>query len=234
MSTDLKTLKQEYLEYLEESFLIKKLYNYSRNARKTQRRLKKYYSTLINPLLIKNDFGKIFEQALVIQLDTEFFWRDSYKNEVDVVQLDPLIAIEIKSGDVKERDLNSLKRFIKKFKPKEAIVLSQDIEKEIDEASDQAFGGYETHINEFKLNEALADAGIGLKQIEAAWFGVCLEENNVASALALVLQWGAPPEPQNIALYRALGLQMLSGPAELRVREDLPHGVSPAAPGRVL
>lgn len=125
-------LLSEYLEYLEESFLIKKLYNYSRNARKTQRRLKKYYSTLINPLLIKNDFGKIFEQALVIQLDTEFFWRDSYKNEVDVVQLDPLIAIEIKSGDVKERDLNSLKRFIKKFKPKEAIVLSQDIEKEID------------------------------------------------------------------------------------------------------
>ena len=29
------------------------------------------------------------------------------------------------------------------------------------------------------FNEALLDAGIGLKQIEAAWFGVCLEENNV-------------------------------------------------------
>ena len=29
------------------------------------------------------------------------------------------------------------------------------------------------------FNEALLDAGIGLAQIEAAWFGVCLEENNV-------------------------------------------------------
>ena len=28
-------------------------------------------------------------------------------------------------------------------------------------------------------NEALADAGIAPGQIEAAWFGVCLEENNV-------------------------------------------------------
>ena len=42
------------------------------------------------------------------------------------------------------------------------------------------------------FDEARADAGIDLKQIEAAWFGVCLEENNVgktavplASALRL-------------------------------------------------
>ena len=53
-------LLSEYLEYLEESFLIKKLYNYSRNARKTQRRLNKYYPTLINPLLIRDEFPKIF------------------------------------------------------------------------------------------------------------------------------------------------------------------------------
>jgi acetyl-CoA C-acetyltransferase len=29
------------------------------------------------------------------------------------------------------------------------------------------------------FNEALADAGLATQQIEAAWFGVCLEENNV-------------------------------------------------------
>ncbi len=41
------------------------------------------------------------------------------------------------------------------------------------------------------FNEALLDAGIGLKQIEAAWFGVCLEENNVgktAGPLAAALR----------------------------------------------
>src|SRR3989344_4923791 len=123
-------LLSEYLEYLEESFLIKKLYNYSRNARKTQRRLKKYYSTLLNPLLIKDDFAKIFEQALVIHSNADFFWRDAYKNEVDIIKTDPLTAIEIKSGEIKMGNLISLKKFIEKFKPKKAIVLSYEIERE--------------------------------------------------------------------------------------------------------
>ena len=124
-------LLSEYLEYLEESFLIKKLYNYSRNARKTQRRLKKYYPTVLNPLLIEDDFAKIFEQALVIHSNADFFWRDSYKNEVDIIKTNPLTAIEVKSGEVKEGNLTSLKKFIEKFKPKRAIVLSYEPEREI-------------------------------------------------------------------------------------------------------
>ena len=126
-----RQLLSEYLEYLEESYLIKKLYNYSKNARKTQRRLKRYYSTIVNPLLIKDSFSKVFEQALVLGCNSEYFWRDSYKNEVDIILLDPLTAIEIKSGGIKERDLKSLQSFIKKFKPKEAKVISYDIENEI-------------------------------------------------------------------------------------------------------
>jgi len=124
-------LLSEYLEYLEESFLIKKLYNYSRNARKTQRKLKKYYATLINPLLIADDFPKVFEQAIVIYSNADFFWRDAYKNEVDIIKTDPLTAIEVKSGEIKEGNLNSLKKFIEKFKPKKAIVISYETEKEI-------------------------------------------------------------------------------------------------------
>ncbi len=38
------------------------------------------------------------------------------------------------------------------------------------------------------FNEALADAGIGLRQIEAAWFGVCLEENNVGKTAGPLAQ----------------------------------------------
>jgi acetyl-CoA C-acetyltransferase len=38
------------------------------------------------------------------------------------------------------------------------------------------------------FNEALGDAGIGLKQIEAAWFGVCLEENNVGKTAGPLAQ----------------------------------------------
>jgi len=132
----------EYMGYLEDSFLIKKLYNYSRNARKTQRKLKKYYATLINPLLIKTEFSKIFEQAMVIQLNADFFWRDSYKNEVDIIKMDPLTAIEIKSGEIKERDLSSLQAFIKKFNPEKAMVLSYDKSKKIDKVNILPFYEY--------------------------------------------------------------------------------------------
>ena len=132
----------EYMGYLEDSFLIKKLYNYSRNARKTQRKLKKYYATLINPLLIKTEFSKIFEQAMVIQLNADFFWRDSYKNEVDIIKMDPLTAIEIKSGEIKERDFSSLQAFIKKFNPEKAMVLSYDKSKKIDKVNILPFYEY--------------------------------------------------------------------------------------------
>ena len=38
------------------------------------------------------------------------------------------------------------------------------------------------------FNEAIADAGIGASQIEAAWFGVCLEENNVGKTAGPLAQ----------------------------------------------
>lgn len=122
-----------YLDYLEKSYLIKKLYNYSRNVRKTQKRFKKYYPTIIAPDIAENReyFPKIFETILINHLNVEFFWRDEFKNKVDIIQLEPLTAIEIKSGEIKERDLISLEKFIKKFKPKRAIIISYEIKKTI-------------------------------------------------------------------------------------------------------
>lgn len=121
-----------YLEYLEESYLIRKLYNFSKNSRKVQRKLKKYYPTIVSSLLIKNEFSKIFEQAIVNELKGEFFWRDVYKNEVDLIFINPeLVAIEIKSGEIKEGDLSGIEKFVKKYKPKKAMVISYDKEKKI-------------------------------------------------------------------------------------------------------
>ena len=94
--------------------------------------LKKYYPTLINPLLIRDEFPKIFEQAIVIHSNADYFWRDAYKNEVDIITLDPLTAIEVKSGEVKEGNLISLKKFIEKFKPKKALVVSYEAEKNLE------------------------------------------------------------------------------------------------------
>ena len=123
-----------YLSYLEKSFLVRKLYNYSKNVRKTQKRFKKYYPTIISPEIVDvpESFGKIFETFIINQLNGDFFWRDTFKHEVDLILLEPLTAIEIKSGKISEQDLNSLHNYIKKFKPKETLILSYNIKNKID------------------------------------------------------------------------------------------------------
>ncbi len=120
-----------YLEYLERSYLVRKLYNYSRNARKTQRRMKKYYPTILSPDLVDRtgSFGKLFETFIVNETAADFFWRDAYKNEVDIVRTEPFSAMEIKSGEIRDKDLAPIKRFKRKFDPKEALVISYDTER---------------------------------------------------------------------------------------------------------
>jgi len=115
-----------YLSYLEESFLIRKIYNFSKNTRKVERKLKKYYPVIISPdLLFKEDDvskSKIFEWFLVNQMNAEFFWRDVYKNEVDVVLSNGKIEpIEIKYGGL---DFKGLIAFMKKFSVKNGKIVS--------------------------------------------------------------------------------------------------------------
>ena len=123
-----------YMRYLEESFLIRKLYNYSRNQRKTERKLKKYYPTILSPdLLFKEDNyskSKAFEGILVNQLNAEYFWRDPYKNEVDIViDQDKPRPIEIKYGKI---EIKSLLSFMKKFNVNEGYIISFNQEKSLE------------------------------------------------------------------------------------------------------
>ena len=120
-----------YIRYLEESYLIKKLYNYSGSRRKIERKLKKYYPTIISSnILFKDDSlskSKIFEEVIVNQLNAEYFWRDPYKNEVDIVidNKKPK-PIEIKYGKIETK---GLLKFMKKFNVDEGYIVSFDQEK---------------------------------------------------------------------------------------------------------
>ncbi len=132
-----------YLDYLEKAFLIKKLYNFSKNARKTQRKAKKYYPCIILPQTIYESemFGKVFETFLVLQLNAEYFWRDAYKNEVDVVLIKKeIFPIEIKVSKIQEKPL---KLFMKKFKLKKGLILTYEKEEKI------IFDGKEISITPF-------------------------------------------------------------------------------------
>jgi predicted AAA+ superfamily ATPase len=114
-----------YLDYLEKSFLIRKVYNFSRNLRKQKRALKKYYPAIVFPELVEEKFSFCFENSFIWQLDAQFFYRDVYQNEVDIVSVTgknkAIIPIEIKSGDI---DLKGLNYFLKKYKLRNAIVLT--------------------------------------------------------------------------------------------------------------
>jgi hypothetical protein len=134
LAKELKISRQalsNYLRYLEESFLIRKLYNFSRSRRKVERKLKKYYPTLISvDVLFKEDDlskSKTFEWLLVNQLQAEFFWRDPYKNEVDIVlPNNQPTPIEIKHGKI---TLKGILAFMNKFNVTHGYVISKSEEK---------------------------------------------------------------------------------------------------------
>jgi hypothetical protein len=120
-----------YMRYLEQSFLIRKLYNYSKSRRKVERKLKKYYPAFVSAdMLFREDDlskSKIFEWLLVTQLSAEFFWRDPYKNEVDIVlSNDQLIPIEIKHGKI---SLKGMLAFMNKFNVNQGYVISHSEER---------------------------------------------------------------------------------------------------------
>ncbi len=131
LSKELKISRQtlsNYLTYLEEAFLIRKLYNFSGNRRKTERKLKKYYPTIISADLLfrEDDFSKskVFEWLVITQLKPEFFWRDPYKNEVDAViagRAAKPIPIEIKYGKI---SIGGLLAFMNRFKVNKGYIIS--------------------------------------------------------------------------------------------------------------
>lgn len=119
MAKELNVSRQSvsnYLMYLQESFLVRKLYNFSTNRRKTERKLKKYYPTLLLDAVFEEDKlsrSRVFEWLMVNQLGAEFFWRDSYKHEVDVVIADEkVVPVEIKAGKIETKGLVT---FMEKF-----------------------------------------------------------------------------------------------------------------------
>jgi predicted AAA+ superfamily ATPase len=133
LAGELKVSRQtlsNYLTYLEQSFLVRKLYNYSTGRRKVERKLKKYYPTVVSVDLLFRDGelsrSKVLEWVTTVQLRAEFFWRDPYKNEVDLILTNRKpVPVEVKHGKI---DLAGLQAFMRKFKVEKGYVVSLDRE----------------------------------------------------------------------------------------------------------
>lgn len=121
----------KYFEYLELSHLVIKLFNFSKNKSTSEKRLKKFYPTFLSPVLSykkeEDYYSKIIETFCVLNTKAEFFWRDKYKNELDLVLKlkNDLLPVEIKYR--KQPTLNKgMEKFCKKYSCKKALIITKD------------------------------------------------------------------------------------------------------------
>ena len=120
-----------YFFYLNESFLIKKLYNFSRNMLTSEKKMKKFYLTTTSffPFLNnKIDESKLIENLIVAFVDAKFFWRTPQKYEIDVIlkEKSKIIPIEVKYKEyISKKDTKNLLRFCEKFNVEEAVIITQ-------------------------------------------------------------------------------------------------------------
>jgi len=127
-----------YFFYLEESFLLKKIYNFSRNMLTSEKKLKRFYlssSSFFVHLNNSIDESKIIENLVISEIQNKFFWRDPFKNEVDIItsKNNLIIPIEVKyKNNVGMKDIKGLLKFCDVFKCKKAIVITKNLLKKHD------------------------------------------------------------------------------------------------------
>lgn len=117
-----------YIEFLENAFLITKLYNYSANQLTSERKLKKVYPCASS--FCDADQTKVMETIVVTQLHSQFFWNRGH--EVDCIMTNgKIIPLEVKyKSDINQRELKGMATFMEKFSVSKGIVASKDLEKE--------------------------------------------------------------------------------------------------------
>jgi len=141
LSRDLKISNKTlslYFSYLEDSFLIKKLYNFSRNLISSEKKLKKYYLASPSFSFSLVDFvsnGNLFENYFASQTSSSYFWRDVYKNEVDFIAVDKqknIVPMEVKyKTEINSTDIKNLLLFMKKYQVRKGEVYYLGAEKKL-------------------------------------------------------------------------------------------------------
>ncbi|MBI5332437.1 MAG: ATP-binding protein [Candidatus Aenigmarchaeota archaeon] len=125
-----------YFFYLEESFMIKKIYNFSKNRLTSEKKMKKIYLSTASFFSFLNngiDEPKLIENLLISLINARFFWRTPQKDEVDIVveKNNEIIPVEIKYRNIISRkDAKPLIKFCENFGIDKAIMITKNYEKE--------------------------------------------------------------------------------------------------------
>jgi uncharacterized protein len=132
-----------YLFYLEEAFLIKKIYNFSKNILTSEKKSKKFYlnsTSFFSYLNSSVEESKLIENLVAIETDSKFFWRTPFKDEVDFILVKSgsklkkntevnILPIEVKyKNNIINKDIKTIIKFCVKNNLSKALVLSKDIE----------------------------------------------------------------------------------------------------------
>lgn len=121
-----------YIFYLEKAFLVKKLYNHSKNLLTSEKKMKKIYpSSTAFAFLFEASTGKVAETTIMMNYDFRFFSRKGDK-EVDFIQTEEeILPIEAKYQEkIKAGRMKGIQNFMKRFEIKKGIIITKDTEKE--------------------------------------------------------------------------------------------------------
>ena len=130
LGIDRNTLSN-YFFYLEEAFLIRKVYHFSRNQLTSEKKLKRFYlnsTSFIVYLSPKTEESKIVENLVAIGTEAKFFWRTHSQDEVDFIleQEGKIIPVEVKYKETpRSEELRPLAKFCREFKVKEGVMVTK-------------------------------------------------------------------------------------------------------------
>lgn len=136
IASDLKRNRKtisNYVSYLEKAFLIKKLYNYSRNLLTSEKKLKKIYPVSTAFAYFANaEIGKIIETAVLMNCEFRYFSRKGDK-EVDFIKTEKgaIVPVEVKYAErIRTKKLKGLLKFMADNGLKQGLVITKEHETE--------------------------------------------------------------------------------------------------------
>jgi hypothetical protein len=140
---------KNYINYLEECYIVYTASVYSNRQVISTRKEKKLFFTdtgLRNSLLLKeidkSEKAKLIENLVFMHVFRKksrelfpkiFYWLDKNKNEVDVVAVinKKIIPVEVKYTDrIVKSDLSGLRKFMDEFKVEKGLVITKDVLKD--------------------------------------------------------------------------------------------------------
>ncbi len=136
IASDLKRNRKtisNYVLYLEKAFLIKKLYNYSRNVLTTEKKLKRFYPASTSFSYFFNaEEGRIIENCINMSGNFKFFYRVGDK-EIDFIFINKkneIIPIEAKYQDkISTKDVRGTLAFLESHDLKRGIIITKSVDK---------------------------------------------------------------------------------------------------------